>query len=61
MENNSTSVIKKKLKYIEGMVINRCFCLNKVEIPEILTINEKIVTLDFIVAVSNMTRVMTSA
>jgi hypothetical protein len=61
MEDNTINVIKKKLKYIENVVINKSFCRNCVTIPNIfLAILDKNVTIDHIVAVSNMARIMTS-
>jgi hypothetical protein len=61
MEENNINVIKKKLKYIENVVINKSFCRNYVEIPNIfVSVLEKNVTIDYIVAVSNMARIMTA-
>jgi hypothetical protein len=60
MEDNTINVIKKKLKYIESVVINKSFCRNCVIIPNIfVAVQEKNVTIDYIVAVSNMARIMT--
>jgi hypothetical protein len=60
MTENSPSVIKKKLTLIESLVINYCYSMNKMEIPDdILKINEKVITMDFIICVSNMYRLLT--
>lgn len=59
MTGNTQTVIKKKLKYLEGIVINRSFISNLVELPDILSMNEKNIGLDFITALSNMARIMT--
>ena len=62
MTDSPTSVIKKKLMLIESLVINYCFSMNKMEVPDdILKINEKTLTLEFIVCVSNMYRLLTRA
>ena len=59
MEDNTINVIKKKLKFIENAVINRSYCKDIVQIPDIFaTIPEKNVTIDHIVAASNMARLM---
>lgn len=59
MEGNTINVQKKKLRYIESVVINKIFCNDKIVIPDIFTsINEKSVTIDHIIAVSNMARIM---
>jgi hypothetical protein len=60
MSENSQSVIRKKLSLIESLVINYCYSMNKMEIPEeILKINEKVISLDFVICVSNMYRLLT--
>ena len=60
MVDNPLSVIKKKLKYVESLVINYCYSMNKMEVPEeILIINEKSMSMDFVISVSNMYRLMT--
>lgn len=60
MNDNAQSVIKKKLQYIESLVINQCYSTNKLEIPlKLLTVNEKIISIDFVVTLSNMYRLMT--
>ena len=59
MEGNTINVVKKKLKYIESVVINKIFNINEVSIPDIFPANnEKNVLLDHIVATSNMARIM---
>lgn len=59
MEGNTTNVIKKKLKYIENIVINKNFCTDSVDIPDIFeSLAEKQVIIDHIVAASNMARIM---
>lgn len=59
MEGNTINVIKKKLRYIESVVINRIYRSDEVSIPDIFSsINEKNITIDHIVAVSNMARIM---
>lgn len=53
------NVVKKKLKYIESVVINKSYCIDSVEIPNIFaSISEKNVTIDHVVAASNMARIM---
>jgi hypothetical protein len=62
MVDNPQSVIKKKLMYIESLVINYSYSMNKIEVPEeLLRINEKVMSMDFIISVSNMYRLMTRA
>lgn len=62
MSEDPQSVVKKKLMLIESLVINYCYSMNKMEVPEdILKINEKNLTMDFIVCVSNMYRLLTRA
>lgn len=59
MEDNTVNVVKKKLKYIESVVINKSYCIDSVEIPNIFaSISEKNVTIDHVVAASNMARIM---
>lgn len=58
MEGNTINVVKKKLKYIESMIINKVFNNDQVNIPDIFPANEKGVLLDHIVATSNMARIM---
>ena len=59
MEGNTISIMKKKLKYIESIVINKSFSTNSVKIPNIFeNISEKQVAIDHILAVSNMARVL---
>ena len=36
MSDSTPYVVKKKLAFIQGMVINRTFRLNKVDIPPLL-------------------------
>lgn len=51
--------MKKKLKYIESVVINKIYCSNQVNIPDIFeNINQKNITIDHVVAASNMARIM---
>ena len=59
MNENAPSVIRKKLKYIECMTINFCYSSNKIIVPEILDNNIKVMSMDFIVSVSNIYRLMT--
>jgi hypothetical protein len=60
MTDSPPSVMRKKLMLIESLVINYCFSMNKMEIPDdILQINEKNLTLEFVVCVSNMYRLLT--
>ena len=59
MDANTVNVTRKKLKLLEGIVINRNFCNNKVQLPNIFEINsDKSIAIDHIVAVSNMARIM---
>lgn len=58
MADRTPYVIKKKLLFLQNMVINRSFRLNKIEIPPLLTTNEKQLTSDYIVTVSAIFRVM---
>jgi hypothetical protein len=60
-EDNTSNIVKKKLKFLESVVINKSFCRDYVQIPNIFaSISEKNVTIDYIVAVSNMARMMKS-
>ena len=60
MADSPPSVMRKKLMLIESLVINYCFSMNKMEIPDdILRLNEKTLTLEFVVCVSNMYRLLT--
>ena len=53
-------IVKKKLCYLQGIVINRSFVTNRVELPAILLpISEKNITLDHITVLSNIARLMT--
>lgn len=55
MRDDPQSVIKKKLKYLESIVINYSYSMNKIDFPQdLLSINDKVVTIDFIVALANM-------
>lgn len=58
MNDNSPSVIRKKLKYIETMTINFCYSCNKIKVPEMLDLNKKVICLEFIVAAANIYRLM---
>jgi hypothetical protein len=58
MTDRTPYVIKKKLMFLQGMVIHRSFRLNQIEIPPILALNEKQLTLDYIIAVATMYRLM---
>ena len=50
---------KKKLKLLEGVVINRNFCNNNVQLPEIFSRNsDKHIGIDHVIAMSNMARIM---
>lgn len=59
MESNNPNIIKKKLKYLESLVINKIYSSNKAEIPNIFcNVTEKQVCLEQIIAISNMSRVL---
>ena len=60
MDGNSSNIVKKKIKLIEGLAINKSFCKNKVVIPSFLLDkeSEKNITLDHISAASNIARLM---
>ena len=59
MEGNTLNVMRKKLKLLEGIVINRSFCNNRVDLPNVFERNgEKQIVIDHIIAISNMARVM---
>ena len=61
MTDCTSYVVKKKLVFLQGMVINRFFRLNKVDIPPLLERNEKSLTLEYIITLSNILRLMTSS
>jgi hypothetical protein len=44
--------------FLRSIVINRSFRLNKVDIPPLLALNEKQITLEYIVTISHILRVM---
>lgn len=58
MADRTPYVVKKKLLFLEGMIIHRSFRLNKVEIPPLLSLNEKYITFDYIATVSTIARLM---
>ena len=58
MEQATTHVTRKQLAFLEGLVVHRSFRLDKVEIPPLLSRNEKHLTIDFIIVVSTMARLM---
>jgi len=58
LQDNTPYAIKKKLVFLQGMVIHRSFRLDRVDLPPLLSRNQKILTLDFIVTVSAMARMM---
>lgn len=61
MSDRTPYVIKKKLLFLQNMVINRSFRLNKVDVPPLLATNEKQLTLDYIITVSTIYRLMKNA
>ena len=58
MADRTPYVVKKKLLFLEGMIIHRSFRLNKVEIPPLLNLNEKTINFDYIATVSTIARLM---
>lgn len=60
MSESTPYVVKKKLIFIQGIVINRSFRLNKFDVPPLLQLNEKKITLDYIITLSNIFRIMKS-
>lgn len=58
MVDSTPYVIKKKLMFLQGMVINRSFRLDKIDVPPLLMVNEKHITLEFIITLSNILRLM---
>lgn len=60
MIDRTPYVIRKKLMFLQGLIIHRSFRLNHVDIPPLLAQNEKIITLDFIITVSTIARLMKS-
>jgi hypothetical protein len=58
MADRTPYVVKKKLVFLQGLIIHRSFRLNMVEIPPLLSQNEKLITLDYIITVSNIARLM---
>ena len=58
MSDRTPFVIKKKLLFLQGIVINRSFRLNKVDIPPLFEMNEKPLNLDFILTMANILRIM---
>ena len=60
MVDRTPYVVKKKLIFLQGLIIHRSFRLNKVEIPPLLSQNEKLITLDYIITVSTIARLMKS-
>ena len=59
MTDRTPYVVKKKLIFLQGLIIHRSFRLNRVEIPPLLSLNEKLITLDYIITVSTIARLMT--
>ena len=45
MADSTPYVVKKKLTFLQSMVINRTFRLNKVDIPPLLELNDSKLTL----------------
>lgn len=60
MADRTPYVVKKKLIFLQGLIIHRSYRLNRVEIPPLLSLNEKYITLDYIITVSTIARLMTS-
>lgn len=60
MADRSPYVVKKKLIFLQGLIIHRSYRLNRVDIPPLLALNEKTITLDYIITTSNIARLMTS-
>lgn len=60
MADRTPYVVKKKLIFLQGMIIHRSYRLNRVEIPPLLSLNEKLITLDYIITVSTIARLMTA-
>lgn len=60
MADRTPYVVKKKLIFLQGLIIHRSFRLNRVEIPPLLSLNEKLITLDYIITVSTIARLMTA-
>lgn len=59
MTDRTPYVVKKKLIFLQVLIIHRSFRLNRVEIPPLLSLNEKLITLDYIITVSTIARLMT--
>lgn len=58
MADRTPYVVKKKLIFLQGMIIHRSFRLNKVEIPPLMSQNEKVITLDYVITISTIARLM---
>lgn len=58
MADRTPYVVKKKLIFLQGMIIHRSFRLNKVEIPPLMSQNEKFITLDYVITISTIARLM---
>jgi hypothetical protein len=58
MTERTPYVVKKKLAFLQGLVIHRSFRLNKVDLPPLLCLNEKQITLDYIITISTVARLM---
>jgi hypothetical protein len=58
MAERTPYVVKKKLSFLQGLVIHRSFRLNKVDLPPLLSLNEKQITLDYIITISTIARLM---
>lgn len=59
MKGCTLSCMRKKLKYLEGIVINKSFVTNQVIVPDIFrNLPEKQVSIEHIVAISNILRIM---
>ena len=58
MADSTPYVVKKKLTFLQSMVINRTFRLNKVDIPPLLELNDSKLTLEYIITLSNILRLM---
>jgi len=60
MADRTPYVVKKKLIFLQGLIIHRSYRLNRVEIPPLLSLNEKLITLDYIITLSTIARLMTA-
>lgn len=58
MTDRTPYVVRKKLMFLQGMVINRSFRLNRIDLPPLLSLNQKQLTLDHIITVATILRLM---